>query len=59
VSGGLTFKGVSAGGDIACGVTQGNATYCWGSNGSGQPKQISTYVQGRSAEIDASAALLD
>jgi alpha-tubulin suppressor-like RCC1 family protein len=39
VQGGLTFAVVSAGGDFqyhTCGITTGGATYCWGSDFSGQ-----------------------
>src|SRR5881628_1100886 len=32
VTGGLTFRAVSAGGDHACGITDDLTAYCWGSN---------------------------
>jgi alpha-tubulin suppressor-like RCC1 family protein len=36
VSGGLSFRSISAGNDHTCGVTAGGAGYCWGRNHSGQ-----------------------
>jgi alpha-tubulin suppressor-like RCC1 family protein len=36
VTGGLTFKSLSAGGFHTCGVTTNGAGYCWGDNGAGQ-----------------------
>ncbi len=36
VAGGLALKVVSARGDHSCGVTTGNAAYCWGYNFAGQ-----------------------
>jgi hypothetical protein len=36
VAGGLTFESVSAAGYSSCGVTTGNAAYCWGYNNYGQ-----------------------
>ncbi len=36
VSGGLSFRAVSAGERHACGVTTSGAVYCWGGNGVGQ-----------------------
>jgi alpha-tubulin suppressor-like RCC1 family protein len=36
VSGGFTFRSISAGHAYACGVTTGGAAYCWGSNQYGQ-----------------------
>ncbi len=40
MSGGLTWKKISAGGATpethACGITTGDAAYCWGSNSNGQ-----------------------
>lgn len=36
VSGGLTFRELALGLYHTCGLTIGNAAYCWGSNGVGQ-----------------------
>jgi alpha-tubulin suppressor-like RCC1 family protein len=36
VGGGLTFRSVSAGAGFSCGVTTGNAAYCWGFNSGGR-----------------------
>jgi alpha-tubulin suppressor-like RCC1 family protein len=36
VSGGLTFKSLSAGGSHTCGVTTNGPGYCWGDNSAGQ-----------------------
>lgn len=36
VSGGLTFKSVSAGYSHSCGLTTSGAAYCWGSNENGE-----------------------
>ncbi|HXQ30005.1 MAG TPA: hypothetical protein VN848_12150 [Gemmatimonadales bacterium] len=35
VAGGLTFKSISVGSGLTCGVTSGDAAYCWGSNSQG------------------------
>jgi len=36
VTGGLTFKGVSASNQFSCGITSDDLAYCWGLNGVGQ-----------------------
>jgi alpha-tubulin suppressor-like RCC1 family protein len=36
VSGGLTFRHVTAGSQFTCGVTTGDRVYCWGRNDGGQ-----------------------
>ncbi len=36
VTGGLRFAGLSAGGQVTCGVTPSGTTYCWGDNRYGQ-----------------------
>jgi alpha-tubulin suppressor-like RCC1 family protein len=36
VSGGQVFRTLNAGGDFTCGLTTGNAAYCWGSHGWGE-----------------------
>ena len=36
MSGGLSFRSVSAGFNHSCGVTTDDAVWCWGSNGNGQ-----------------------
>lgn len=36
VTGGLTFRALSAGGRHTCGITVGGETYCWGLNDQGQ-----------------------
>src|SRR5947208_3226215 len=42
VSDGLTFTGITAGGDHTCAVTMSGATYCWGSNSNGESGNISS-----------------
>jgi len=36
VSGGLSFRTITAGGQHSCGLTTDSLAYCWGANGSGQ-----------------------
>lgn len=36
VAGGLSFRQVSAGGDVTCGVTDEGTAYCWGNDGNGE-----------------------
>jgi len=36
VTGGLTFRGITAGGTLSCGVTTDSLAYCWGSADGGQ-----------------------
>lgn len=49
VSGGRVFRALDAGGDFTCGLTDGNAAYCWGSHawgelGTGDLELFSSYA---------------
>lgn len=44
VTGGLTFRTISAGGDHSCGITTDSLAYCWGANDLGQ---LGTVVPGQ------------
>lgn len=64
VSGGLTFKSVSAGYSHSCAVTVSGAAYCWGSNemgqlgnGSGKDSDVPVPVSGRLTFKSVSAAI--